>query len=400
MKQFSAQNLQWWQSAEMFFSIFNSSSHTTRLVGGLVRDSIMGRDTSAADLDFATELLPQEIIAVAESAGLKAFPTGIEHGTVTVVFKAVSVQITTLREDVLTDGRHAKVQFGRDWIRDAQRRDFTFNALYISADGSVFDPLGGFADCIEKKVRFIGDAQQRIREDYLRIYRYFRFSATMGNDHFEASALEAIKHNTEGIKLLSRERIGAEMRKLLAAENVTKTLGVMKELEIISDALLSNEAITAIGKAEQGAGQLIFFLRVAMMCYAGTPIKSIANEWRLSRDEQKTIENIIDAVCYLRANELYKAKYFYPEYIKQACIVLMSFSELTSAQAETYIKMAGEAQVAHFPITSSDLMVRGYVQGKPMGDLLKYLENQWISSGFELTREDLLKLILEAKTAP
>jgi len=193
-----------------------------------VRDALVDRMRDTPEIDFATELRPEEVSRRAAAAGVPVYPTGIEHGTVTLKVGDLIAEVTTLREDVETDGRHAKVKFGKDWTRDAERRDFTLNALYARADGTLFDPLGGADDCIAGYVRFIGDADQRIAEDRLRVYRFFRFTASHGHEKFDRSGLEAVTRAAGSLDGLSAERVGSEMRRMLDLPRVGTTLGAMR----------------------------------------------------------------------------------------------------------------------------------------------------------------------------
>ena len=187
-------------------------------VGGCVRNTLLG--APVADIDIATDALPERVMDLSAKAGLKAVPTGIDHGTVTVVSEGVPHEITTFRRDVETDGRRAVVVFSKDVAEDAARRDFTMNALYATPDGEIVDPLNGLPDLEARRVRFIGTASHRIQEDHLRSLRFFRFHAWYGDPAggMDAEALAAIAENLEGLSVLSRERIGAEMLKLLSAQ--------------------------------------------------------------------------------------------------------------------------------------------------------------------------------------
>ena len=196
-----------------------------RLVGGFVRDAVLGEPMDG-DLDLATPLLPEIVSDRARAAGLKVVPTGIDHGTVTVVADGRPFEVTTLRRDVATDGRRAEVAFGSDWLEDARRRDFTMNAMSLSPDGTLHDPVGGYADCLARRVRFIGVADERIREDYLRILRFFRFHARFGSGAPDGEGLHAVTRNLSGLQQLSAERIAQEMRKLVQAAGAAETLGL------------------------------------------------------------------------------------------------------------------------------------------------------------------------------
>src|SRR5262249_4864205 len=198
------------------FAALAAAGFVARVVGGAVRNALIGRPV--VDIDFATPAPPAAVLAAARAAGLGAVPTGIEHGTITVIAYHMPFQVTTLREDVETDGRHATVAFTQDWAADARRRDFTINALYCSAEGDVHDPLGGYADRVAPRVRFIGSAELRIREDYLRILRFFRFTAEYAEGPPDAAGIAACVAERDGLERLSAERVRQELVHLLAAE--------------------------------------------------------------------------------------------------------------------------------------------------------------------------------------
>ena len=202
-----------------------------RVVGGAVRNALLGEPIG--DIDVATTAIPAEVTRRATAAGFKPVPTGIEHGTVTVVVAGRPFEVTTLREDIETFGRHANVSFGRDWKADAERRDFTMNALSLSADGRVHDYVGGLTDLAARRVRFIGDASKRIAEDYLRILRFFRFHATYGHGHPDAEGLHACIVARAGLEQLSRERVRMELMKLLIAPHAVPALATMTETGIL-----------------------------------------------------------------------------------------------------------------------------------------------------------------------
>ncbi|HUF87340.1 MAG TPA: CCA tRNA nucleotidyltransferase, partial [Thermohalobaculum sp.] len=203
-------------------------------VGGCVRNTLIGAPVS--DIDLATPLLPGEVVRRLEAAGLKAVPTGIEHGTVTTVSTGVGYEITSFRADIETDGRRARVRFSTDLAADAARRDFTMNALYADPDGTIIDPVGGLPDLKARRVRFIGEPQARIREDYLRILRFFRFTAWYGSD-IDADGLAACAGLAAGVDGLARERIGHEMRKLLAAPDPSPAVAAMAAAGVLARCL-------------------------------------------------------------------------------------------------------------------------------------------------------------------
>src|SRR5947209_18915560 len=208
-------------------AVLDRDGEQARVVGGALRNTLLG--LPHGDIDVATTALPQEVTRRAEAAGFKAVPTGFDHGTVTVVIEGRPFEVTTLREDVETFGRHATVKFGRDWKRDAERRDFTMNGLSLSPDGTVHDHVGGLADLRARRVRFIGDAATRIGEDYLRILRFFRFHAYYGEGHPDADGLHAAIVARAGLEQLSRERVRMELMKLMLAPHAVPALAVMAE---------------------------------------------------------------------------------------------------------------------------------------------------------------------------
>jgi len=203
------------EETQAVFDALQAHGIETRAVGGAVRNTLLG--LTVTEVDLATTAVPEEVMALAAKAGLKAVPTGIDHGTVTLVASGVPFEVTTLRRDVETFGRHARIAYTKDWEEDARRRDFTLNALYADRDGRVFDPLGGYADLRAGQVRFIGDAEERIKEDYLRILRFFRFHAYYGKGPLDPAGLAAAVRLRGGLDQLSAERVAAELRRILIA---------------------------------------------------------------------------------------------------------------------------------------------------------------------------------------
>ena len=233
----SLKDAAWLQQAETkrVFAALAGPGIETRAVGGAVRNTLLG--LPVAEVDLATTALPETVIALARGADLKAVPTGIEHGTVTVVANGVPFEVTTLRRDVETFGRHATVAFTEDWQEDARRRDFTLNALYAGSDGELFDPLGGYADLAAGRVRFIGDAEARIKEDYLRILRFFRFNAYYGKGPLDAAGLAACVQLRAGLDQLSAERVAGELRKLLVAPQAVRAVEALFDYGLLTQLL-------------------------------------------------------------------------------------------------------------------------------------------------------------------
>ncbi|MBN9346836.1 MAG: CCA tRNA nucleotidyltransferase, partial [Devosia sp.] len=221
-------------ATQKIFALLDGERGKTRAVGGAIRDTLVDHEREATEIDFATELLPREVMRRAGEAGVAAYPTGIEHGTITLKVDDRVAEVTTLREDIETDGRHAVVRFGWGWTRDAERRDFTMNALYSDMEGELFDPINGVEDCLSGAVRFIGDANKRIAEDKLRVYRFFRFTASHGHEQFDEDGLVAVHKAAGDLHNISAERVGNEMRRMLALPRIARTLETMAQTGVLN----------------------------------------------------------------------------------------------------------------------------------------------------------------------
>ena len=346
-------------------------------VGGCVRNTLLGAPVS--DIDLATDATPDQIMALAKQAGLKAIPTGIDHGTVTVVSGGIPHEITTFRRDVKTDGRRAEVAFSDDVAEDAARRDFTMNALYASPEGEVIDPLGGLADLNARVVRFIGDARDRIREDHLRSLRFFRFHAWYGDPDrgMDPDALDAIANALDGLKLLSRERIGAEFLKLLAASDPAPAVASMRQTGVLN-ALLPGVDDRALAPLVHLSPSRDPILRLAALG------RDFGDALRLSRADARRADTLRDAAEDGTPNVL-----GYRLGAKDACAALaLRAALLDQPLDEDAVQTAQDAAGQTFPIVAADLMPA--VEGPALGEALKKLEEYWIASDFQPTRADLL----------
>jgi poly(A) polymerase/tRNA nucleotidyltransferase (CCA-adding enzyme) len=360
-----------------------STGQAIYFVGGCVRNALLGLPT--ADLDLSTDALPERVIALAEAAGLKAVPTGIEHGTVTVVVQGRPFEVTTFRRDVETDGRHAVVTFSDDITEDARRRDFTMNALYATPEGEVVDPLGGLPDLKARRVRFIEDPSARIREDYLRVLRFFRFSAVYGDPAlgFDAEALAAIAENLDGLAGLSAERVGHEMRRLLAAEDPAPALAAMRQVGVLAQIMpgADDRFIGPLVHLEKTLGiEADWRTRLALLG-GEEPMARL----RLSRVEAKVLEALKEAgygtlplpeVAYREGAAL----------ARQA--LLMRASLAGQVPIDPMLETLTAAASATFPVKARDLMPR--YKGPELGARLRELEAAWIASGFALSKAALL----------
>lgn len=355
-------------------------------VGGCVRDALLGR--AGADVDLATDCLPQDVTARAEAAGLKAVPTGIEHGTVTVVSGARAIEVTTFRRDVRTDGRHAEVAFSRDMAEDARRRDFTLNALYADAGGRVVDPLGsGVADCLARRIRFIEDAGQRIREDYLRILRFFRFHAwyATAEEGFDPEALDAIARNAAGLETLSAERVGSEMLRLLAAPNPAPALAALQQTGALHR-ILPGADTRFVGAFVSGEAALgLPPDPVARLAALGG--EDPAGRLRLSRKDARHLERITKGANEGRS--LREVAYREGARVAAAATLLRGAAGGMPPDPAVHERLAAAA-AQHFPVTAADLMPA--LSGKALGNRLQALEQRWIDSNFTLSHDDLMKM--------
>jgi poly(A) polymerase len=358
-----------------------AAGHRALFVGGCVRNALMG--VPVADVDIATDARPEAVTRLAEAAGLRVVPTGIEHGTVTVIAQGVPHEVTTFRRDVETDGRRAVVAFSQDVAEDAARRDFTMNALYADARGNVIDPLGGMPDLVARRLRFVGDAHQRIREDYLRILRFFRFHAHYGdpNQGMDAEALAASAELAEGLDGLPRERIGAEMRKLLAAPDPAPAVAAMAQAGVLARVLPGSD-VRALAPLVHLEGDLPPHWQRRLAALGG---QEVEERFRLSRADAAVLVALRDAVGRGWSPAALGWK-LGAEGARDAVL-------LRAALLESALPKGWQAEVARgagsvMPLTAADLMPD--LQGAALGARLKEIEARWLASDLRLTRSDFL----------
>lgn len=376
-------------ATQRLFELLDGAAGKTRAVGGAVRDSLCDHAREAAEVDFATELRPDEVMRRAGAAGVAAYPTGIEHGTVTLRVAERVAEVTTLREDVETDGRHAVVRFGYHWTRDAERRDFTLNALYCDMEGELFDPISGAEDCLSGVVRFIGDANRRIEEDRLRVYRFFRFTASHGQQQFDEDGLAAVKKAAGRLTGISAERIGAEMRRMLDLPAVARTIETMVEAGVFS---MPRDLLDRLLTYERRAHRPNRMARLALLVQA-LGSRGLKERWRLSNDEIATAEAILIAARLLTDFHVNEAAYRFPAFLSDAVEVAATLAGWTEAGKSAVLQHLQEIEVPHFPLSGSDLLQRGMRPGPKIGAELDRLEQHWIRSGFTLDRNALLAIL-------
>lgn len=406
----SKQDFPWlhWPQTQVLIGAFAAAQAELRFVGGGVRDSLLGKP--AEDIDAATPMVPQEVMALLQKANIKAIPTGLVHGTVTAVIDGRSFEITTLRRDVSTDGRHAVVAYTDDWQEDAARRDFTINALYLSPGGELFDYFGGREDLQAGRVRFIGKAAQRIAEDYLRILRFFRFHARYGKGEPDAQALAACAAAGAHIDTLSGERIQQEMLKLLVTNKAADMVEHMQRAglwrHIIRDAhamkVESLRALPAIWQRTGLAPDPLVVLSALIRTVPGQEARlaaGIAEAWKLSRADHHHLSALCGSTLKPLLDEAQEARIRrWKKHIRaegaqlfiEHMILLMAEGGLSETLGQEAIALANSWS-AVFPVTGDDLITRGIAPGKALGDTLKRLEDAWEESDYRLTREELLR---------
>jgi poly(A) polymerase len=380
-----------------------------RFVGGVVRNSLMGREVS--DIDIATPLTPDEVTKRLEATKLKAVPTGVEHGTITAISNGRPYEVTTLRRDVSTDGRRAVVAFTTDWAEDAQRRDFTMNALYADATGEVFDTVGGIADLKAGRVRFVGDPVTRIREDFLRILRLFRFHAWYGKGEIDKPALQACAAEKAGLRQLSGERIAKEMLKLLAAEDPVPVLRSMAATGILSEVLPGELNIVRLERLVAIDGTNFFqpdaILRLAaLLPDRAAGAHEIADRWKLSNADRDRLADIAGntdkIVSYLSIKEVRKLLYKLGTARFKDRVSLKwaeDPKETNFVQWRALLAMADAWQRPKFPLDGGNVMAAGVPQGPLIGKILTEVEEWWIDSDFiddEFSLAERLKAVVQA----
>lgn len=385
------------------FAAIARDGDTAWVVGGAVRNALMG--VPVVDVDVATDAMPEVVVARAKAAGLKPVPTGIEHGTVTVVVEGHPFEVTTLRQDVETHGRHATVAFGRDWSVDAHRRDFTMNALYVSLDGVVHDFVGGIADCHARRVRFIGDAAQRIAEDYLRILRFFRFHAAYGVGPLDAEGLAASIAARDGLAGLSAERIGQETTKLVPAVGAPATLATMSDAGIaqrvfgravdLGGFARVHELAGLIGGPERKTADAPLFL-AALAAWTEGDAVALAERLRLSNAAR---DRMVAAVVGGRAVVPGAGATGIDRLLHRrgrhgtcdAIVLAHARARIDADEARARLADAAERVVPVLPISGRDLLASGAKGGPAIGRVLAEIADFWEAEGFRSDRLALLE---------
>lgn len=398
------------EGPQKIFKAVQARGGEARIVGGTVRNHLMGEAVS--DVDFATNLIPEEVVAAAAAAGLRAVPTGIEHGTVTLVHNHQGYEITTLRKDVETFGRKARVTFTKNWEQDASRRDFTMNALYCDACGRLYDPVGGYADLMAGKVRFIGNAAERIREDYLRTLRFFRFFAHYAKSDIDEDGLEACARERKGLRKLSAERIFHELVRLLAAPRADEAARLMSEKEIFTGADLGRARPEILGRLVSIERGLSLdpdpILRLWALLGGGSSpdsrAESLAGRLRVSSQVRSRIQIMSaerDISPALKQTERRAALYALGRDVYREQVMLNWAASDAGADDMDWtvlFNLSDQWQLPDFPIKGADVVAAGVPAGPQVGKVLRVLELWWIGSGFPEDREQIdaqIKTLME-----
>jgi len=384
-----------WLSAgalSRLLGVLDRDGEEARVVGGAVRNALLG--VPIAEIDVATTAVPEEVVKRVSAAGFEPVPTGIEHGTVTVVIEKHPFEVTTLRQDVETYGRHAKVAFGRDWRADAERRDFTINALSATRDGAVYDYVGGLDDLAARRVRFIGDPRQRIAEDYLRILRFFRFHASYSVGHPDPAGLMACIAGRDGLGQLSRERVRMELLKLMMAPHAAPTLTAMSDAGLLMrflggvSYLAGFENMAKVEAAIGVEGDPVRRLG-ALAVWVAEDVERLWQKLRLSNDEHERLASMAEGWRSISpgAGEqaaralIYRLK---PEKFTDTALLAWARSP-ASAHDAPWRELATLPRywtAPAFPLKAADFIARGIEKGPALGEAMAAAEEAWIAAGF------------------
>jgi poly(A) polymerase len=391
-------------AAARVLALLNGNGEEARVVGGAVRNALL--NLPIGDLDIATTALPTEVIRRARAAGIKSVPTGIEHGTVTLVVASRPFEITTLRQDVETFGRKARVAFGRDWVRDAERRDFTINGLSVSADGVVHDHVGGLEDLDARRVRFIGDPDRRIAEDYLRILRFFRIHAAYGAGAPDRAGTLACIRGRDGVASLSAERIRMEMLKLVVADGALEAIVAMVDsgllLSIFGGVAYVGPFAAMIAVERTLERQPDAILRLGALAVAVTEdARRLGQRMRLTNAETRKLDSIGHRWWRLRGMDQTRAKRrLYRLGVERYRDRMMLAWARAGADPEPWrdlIALPERWQAPAFPLKAADFIARGFAAGPALGHVLTLAEDAWLAADFP--RDDATLASIADQTA-
>tara|TARA_Y100001958_G_C21224813_1_gene550211 strand:- start:1020 stop:2294 length:1275 start_codon:yes stop_codon:yes gene_type:complete len=381
-----------------------STDAEIRYVGGCVR-KILNRE-KIDDIDLATTLKPNEVIEVLKKNNINYYETGIEHGTITAIIEGEKYEITSLRSDIVTDGRYAKVEFTKDWIKDAERRDFTINSIYSDINGNLFDPFEGIQDLKNGKVVFVGNAEKRIKEDYLRILRYIRFFLMYSKVIHDPKVIKAINKNLVGVSKISSNRLLDEFQKIFKTKNIEKIYQDKFCLETIKLLFPQFKGINYLENINQFSSKIsseidFYFLLSLLTIDESDNAEYFIYKFNLSNKAKKRILNI-KKFYFNKTNKnqiniknLWKILYYYG---REALDDILNYKIYTSRRIDknirNYVEYFKNKEIPKLPITGDDLMQKFNIkEGKKIGENLKLIENFWLNNEFKITEDQINKLI-------
>jgi poly(A) polymerase len=392
--------------ANKIFEALNTYSHNSevRYVGGCVRKII--KKQIVDDIDLATNLKPNEVCDALKKKEINYYETGIEHGTVTAIIDNNKYEITSLRKDISTDGRHAKVEFSIDWKEDAARRDFSINSIYSDKDGNLFDPFNGKKDLEEGNVNFIGDAESRVKEDYLRILRYVRFFINYSNQSHDPKIIKIIKKNIGGVSKLSSERLLDELKKLTKSNaflEIFKDNTCLELIKIIFPQLKNLDNFRKMNShAKDNLSKVNFIFLLSLMIVDGTDnVDYFIYRFNLSKKDQKRLKSIDFFykenvnVKYFNEKNFNKIFYFNG---KQTVLDIINFKLFSSVKVEkkllNLIEIYKNKILPTFPISAKTIMAKYNIpEGKILGSKLKLIEETWVQNSFQISEKQIQKII-------
>ncbi|MEM6496882.1 MAG: CCA tRNA nucleotidyltransferase [Pseudomonadota bacterium] len=394
------------EATQRVMSLLEQAGFEARVVGGAVRNALLGKQVK--DVDIATTAQPKQVLALAEEHSMKAIATGLAHGTVTVISGDTPYEITTLRKDVSTDGRHAVVAFTDDWVSDARRRDFTINAIYCDRRGVLFDPMNGYADIVHRQVRFVGDARQRIEEDYLRSLRFFRFFAEYGQGSPDRTAVNEITSCRAGLQQLSGERIRQELLKILVAPRAVEMIQVMHEYGLLPYILPVVPRPNHFARLSGCHTHSSAILRLAALAICTEEdCKRVSQRLKLSNSENDVLLHIAALRTptqfspslelgrrwlYEHEAELYGARVRF--------LQTSSYRQIADPVWTTLLELPENWQPPTFPLSGRMAIDLGAEPGPAIGQLLAAIKTEWIDSDFNITDRELHKRLTERILIP
>ena len=402
----SSLNIKKWKlnkNIKFLFKTFKKNNEETRFIGGCIRDLII-KKKERYDIDLATTLKPNEIIKILKKKKIKIIKSGLSHGTVIAILNKEKFEITTLRKDIKTDGRHAKVKFTKDWFIDSNRRDFTVNAMSCDFNGNLYDYHSGIKDLKEGRIKFIGDSKKRIKEDFLRILRYFRFYAYYGKKNIEKIQINIFKNLSPNLKKLSNERIYSEFKQILLSKNSYKTLKLMENSGVLKYIIFNNnhlEKIKFLNKLNKIDNLIDFSTRLVILLNQKN-LSKVSKNLKLSKIENSKIKTI----SYLSKDfdfkdfERNKIKYIY-YHGHEVCISLLiyNFAKFpVNSKVTTYLKIIPSIKnlkIPKLPVFGRDIINLGINPGPKVGKILKLIENWWITNNFKPSRKKCLEKLKE-----